>query len=88
MHKDQLVTMTSAERGAHELKVNVSASAAAGIANLARGGRGGTSLPPERETKRRSGRPGSGLNSWLAVAVLIAVVGVLSVCLGYVLHKR
>ncbi len=50
VQKSQLVKMTEAERGALQVRVNISASAAAGIANLARGGRGGTSLPPERQS--------------------------------------
>ena len=87
VHKTQLVAMTAAERGALQVKVNVSASAAAGMANLARGGRGGVSLPPERE-KRRSGRPGPGTDNWLVVGLLIVLVGGLSVLLGYLMHKH
>ncbi len=86
VQKSQLVKMTEAERGELQVRVNISASAAAGIANLARGGRGGTSLPPERH--RRSGRPASQSNSWVLVALMIAVIGSLSVELGYLLHKR
>ena len=87
----QLVALTTAERGALQLKVNISATAAAGMANLARGGRGGTSLPPERDAiqRRASTRPGTGLvNSWLMVFVLVVVVGGLSVTLGYLMHEH
>ena len=89
VQKAQLVALTVAERGALQVKVNISASAAAGMANLARGGRGGTSLPPERVAQRggAAARPGVGTNSWLLVAVLIVVVGGLSVALGYLMHK-
>jgi serine/threonine-protein kinase len=86
VQKSQLVKMTDAERGALQVRVSISASAAAGIANLARGGRGGTSLPPERH--RRSGRPTSQGNSWIVIALMIVVIGSLSVALGYLLHKR
>ncbi len=88
--KSQLVALTDAARGALQVKVNISASAAAGMANLARGGRGGTSLPPERASQQRraSARPGAGTNSWLMVALLIVVVGGLSVMLGYLMHKH
>jgi serine/threonine protein kinase len=88
VQQSQLVAMTVAERGALELKVNISASAAAGLANLARGGRGGVSLPPERETKRRSGRPESSSDNWLLVGVLMVLVGGLSVLLGYLMRKN
>ena len=88
VQKAQLVALTVAERGALQVKVNISASAAAGMANLARGGRGGTSLPPERFTSQRSARPGPGTNSWLVIAILIVLVGGLSVALGYVMHKH
>ena len=87
VQKSQLLAMTEAERGALQLRVNISASAAAGIANLARGGRGGTSLPPERV--RASPKPGPAQGtSWAVALLLIVVVGSLSVALGYVLHKR
>jgi hypothetical protein len=86
VQKSQLVKMTEAERGALQVRVNISASAAAGIANLARGGRGGTSLPPERH--RRSGRPGSSDTSWTIVILMLVVIGSLSVVLVYLLHKR
>jgi serine/threonine protein kinase len=84
VQKSQLVAMTAAERGALQLKVNISASAAAGMANLARGGRGGTSLPPERVAQRRSAVLGSmGSGSWLTAVLLMVVVGSLFVALGY-----
>ena len=89
VQKAQLVALTTAERGALQLKVNISASAAAGMANLARGGRGGISLPPERSgAKRAPARPGAGTNSWLVVALLVFVVGSLSVALGYLMHRH
>jgi len=83
------VAMTVAERGALQVKVNISASAAAGMANLARGGRGGTSLPPERGSSRRAGTPGPKVaNTWSMALLLIIVVGGLSLALGYFMHKR
>jgi len=88
VQKAQLVAMTAAERGALQVKVNISASAAAGMANLARGGRGGTSLPPERIGGQRSGKPGPRVaNSWSMALLLIIVVGGLSLALGYFMHK-
>ncbi len=88
VQKAQLVALTEAERGALQVRVNISASAAAGIANLARGGRGGTSLPPER-LLRSSVRPGTTRGtSWAAVILLILVVGSLSVALGYFMHRH
>jgi serine/threonine protein kinase len=90
VQKAQLVALTDAARGALQVKVNISASAAAGMANLARGGRGGTSLPPERVAgpRRASAKPGVGTNSWLVMIALIVVVGGLSVALGYLMHKH
>ena len=90
VHKSQLVAMTVAERGALQLKVNISASAAAGMANLARGGRGGTSLPPERAGgPRRSGKPAPATHSWSwALLLMIIVVGGLSAALGYLMRSR
>ena len=89
VQQSQLVALTMAERGALQVKVNISASAAAGMANLARGGRGGTSLPPERAGGRRSGKPGPQVaNSWLMAVLLIVMVGGLSLVLGYLLHNR
>ena len=90
VHKSQLVAMTVAERGALQLKVNISASAAAGMANLARGGRGGTSLPPERAGRpRRSGKPEPAARSWpWALVVVIIVVGGLSAALGYLMRSH
>ncbi|MET0791454.1 MAG: protein kinase, partial [Polyangiaceae bacterium] len=88
VQKNQLVALTDAARGALQVKVNISASAAAGMANLARGGRGGISLPPERVGQpRRALKPGTGTNSWLLMIALIVVVGGLSVALGYLMHK-
>jgi hypothetical protein len=86
VQKSQLVALTVAERGALQMKVNISASAAAGLANLARGGRGGTSLPPERVGgPRRSGEPEAPkVPSWaVALLLMIALVGGLSAVLGY-----
>ena len=89
VQKSQLVAMTVAERGALQLKVNISATAAAGMANLARGGRGGTSLPPERMGSGRSGKPGPKVaNTWFMALLLILVVGGLSVALGYLVNKH
>jgi len=89
VQQSQLVALTMAERGALQVKVNISASAAAGMANLARGGRGGTSLPPERAGTRRSAKPGPQVaNSWLMAVLLIVTVGGLSLVLGYLLHNR
>lgn len=84
----QLVTITEAQRGALQLKVNISASAAAGIANLARGGRGGTSLPPEREKVRQRSNPAPGATNWLVVTGLVIIVGVLSLIVGYLMNQR
>jgi len=89
VQKSQLVALTVAERGALQMKVNISASAAAGLANLARGGRGGTSLPPERiGGPRRSGRPDAPKSSsWpIALVLMIVVVGGLSAVLGYLMR--
>jgi serine/threonine-protein kinase len=89
VQKAQLVALTDAARGALQVKVNISASAAAGMANLARGGRGGTSLPPERAGQpRRVVKPGIGTNNWLLMIALIIVVGGLSVLAGYLMHKH
>jgi serine/threonine protein kinase len=86
--KSQLVAMTEAERGALQVRVNISASAAAGIANLARGGRGGTSLPPERANSRgRAGAAPQGM-SWGVAVLMVVVVCSLSVVFGYLLHKH
>ena len=95
VQKSQLVALTVAERGALQLKVSISASAAAGMANLARGGRGGTSLPPERVSWQRSTKTGTGAgvgarvaNSWSVAVLLIIVVGGLSLLLGYLMRKH
>jgi serine/threonine-protein kinase len=89
VQKTQLVALTDAARGALQLKVNISASAAAGMANLARGGRGGVSLPPDRVGQaRRFARPGVGTNNWFAMIALVIVVGGLSVAAGYFMHKH
>jgi serine/threonine protein kinase len=86
--KSQLVAMTEAERGALQVRVNISASAAAGIANLARGGRGGTSLPPERAHSRgRASSAPQGM-SWGVAILMVVVVCSLSVVFGYLLHKH
>jgi serine/threonine protein kinase len=89
VQKSQLVALTIAERGALQVKVNISASAAAGMANLARGGRGGTSLPPERIGAQHPAKPGARVvNSWSMALLLIIVVGGLSVALGYLMHRH
>jgi hypothetical protein len=89
VQKSQLVALTDAARGALQVKVNISASAAAGMANLARGGRGGTSLPPERlGHSRRAANPGLGANNWLVMIALIVVVGGLSMLAGYMMRKH
>jgi len=88
VRKSQLVALTEARRGALQSKVTVNVSvsptAAAGIANLARGGRGGTSLPPERVASQSN----SLSSSRLLMFLLIALVGVLSLVLGYVMHRQ
>jgi len=89
VQKSQLVALTVAERGALQVKVNISASAAAGLANLARGGRGGTSLPPERVSPQHSAKPGPRVaNSWSMALLLLLVVGGLSLALGYFINKH
>jgi serine/threonine-protein kinase len=89
VQKAQLVSLSESARGALQVKVNINASAAAGLANLARGGRGGASLPPERAGQpRRVAKPGVGTNSWLMAIALILMVGGLSVGLGYWMHKH
>jgi serine/threonine protein kinase len=89
VQKSQLVAMTMAQRGSLQLKVSISASAAAGMANLARGGRGGTSLPPERiGGPRRSATPEPTLaNSWTKALLLIVAVGSMSLLLAYLMDK-
>ncbi len=88
VQKAQLVALTAAERSL-QVKVNISASAAAGMANLARGGRGGTSLPPERVGARRLAKPGPRVaNSWSIAVLLIILIGGVSVALGYWMHKH
>lgn len=88
VQRAQLVTITEAQRGALQVKVNISASAAAGIANLARGGRGGVSLPPEREKVRQRSNPPASSNNLLLIIGLVIVVGVLSLAVGYLMNKR
>jgi serine/threonine-protein kinase len=89
VQKAQLVALTVAERGALQLKVSISASAAAGMANLARGGRGGTSLPPARIGTQRAAKGGPRVaNSWSVAVLLIVVVGGLSMLLGYLMRKH
>lgn len=75
-------------RSALEVKVDISPLAAAGMANLKRGGRGGTSLPPERVGQGGPRRRGSVTNSWLVMILLIVVAGGLSMALGYALHRH
>lgn len=87
VQKAQLVAMTVAERGALQVKVNISASAAAGMANLARGGRGGTSLPPERIAGHRSGKQASTVAISRAMAVVVLVV-VVVLALGYLMQRH
>jgi len=61
------------------------------MANLARGGRGGTSLPPERMGSQRLAKTGAGprvANSWSVAVLLIIVVGGLSMVLGYLMRKH
>ena len=89
VQKSQLVALTMAQRGSLQLKVNISASAAAGLANLARGGRGGISLPPERiGGPRRSGTPDATLGrSWSKALLLIVVVSGFVLLLAYMMDK-
>jgi serine/threonine-protein kinase len=90
----ELVALSDAARSARPVRVTINQSAAAGIANLARGGRGGTSLPPTR-AKSKPGEamrsavpaPRSGGNLIL-IALLLVAVGVLAAALGYVLTKH
>lgn len=84
--KTDLIALTAAQRGALQVQVKISPTAAAGMANLARGGRGGTSLPPQRAA--RSGRPGPGTNSWTMALLLIVIVGGGSMLLGYLMHQH
>ncbi|MEO8903105.1 MAG: serine/threonine-protein kinase [Polyangiaceae bacterium] len=86
--RSQLVAMTEAERGAMQVRVSISASAAAGIANLQRGGRGGKSLPPERAKQHSSRKPVRVKNSWSGIVLLIAIVSCLSLAAGYFMHRH
>jgi serine/threonine protein kinase len=91
VHESELVALSDAARATRPVQVTISHSAAAGIANLARGGRGGTSLPPNRQKNRerraRSDAPPGGGASWILVALLLLAVGVLAAALGYALTK-
>ncbi|HET7545785.1 MAG TPA: serine/threonine-protein kinase [Polyangiaceae bacterium] len=89
VQKSQLVAMTMAQRGSLQMKVSISPLAAAGMANLARGGRGGTSLPPERiGGPRRSATPEPTLaNAWTKALLLIVLVGSVSLLLAYLMDK-
>jgi serine/threonine protein kinase len=94
VQESELVALSDAARSVRPVRVTINESAAAGIANLARGGRGGTSLPPTR-TKSRRGQgvrsavpePGSRANLIL-IALLLIAVGVLAAALGYTLTKH
>lgn len=94
VRESQLVALTEAERGALQVRVNINMSetAAAGMANLARGGRGGVSLPPGGKKTRRLGArrrsilPG-GASAWL-IGLLLIAVGALAAGLGYMMTKR
>ena len=79
---------TPTPRIALEVKVDISPLAAAGMANLKRGGRGGTSLPPERAAQGSARRPGRAPNNWWFMMLVIIVAGGLSMALGYVLHRH
>ncbi|HWZ88052.1 MAG TPA: serine/threonine-protein kinase, partial [Polyangiaceae bacterium] len=86
VQQSELVAISDAARNARPVRVTITESAAAGIANLARGGRGGTSLPPERAKSSR-GAQASGGNVFL-IAFLLIAVGVLAAALGYVLTNH
>ncbi|MEO6602515.1 MAG: serine/threonine-protein kinase, partial [Polyangiaceae bacterium] len=89
VQSSQLVALTDAARGAPQLRVNISAVAAAGISNLARGGRGGTSLPPERAGQPRLlPTPALGTNSWFMMIALLIVVGGLSLTIRYLMLEH
>ena len=67
VQESELVALSAAARKARPVRVEISASAVNGIKNLARGGRGGSSLPPAGpktpldgpETPRAAPRPRS-----------------------------
>jgi serine/threonine protein kinase len=87
----ELVALSHAGRSVRPVIVTINESAAAGIANLARGGRGGASLPPARaHSKRtRSAAPAAASRVTLVLIVLLLVaIGVLAGALGYVMTKR
>jgi len=91
VQESELVALSQEARNARPVRVKISDSAAAGIANLARGGRGGTSLPPDRKpVKRRSTIPAAAARGGklFLIAVLLFAVGVLAAALGYVLAKH
>jgi eukaryotic-like serine/threonine-protein kinase len=90
----ELVSLSEAARSVRPVRVTVSDSAAAGIANLARGGRGGTSLPP-KGPKSKHGRAlrsvvptPTSRGSLFLIALLLVAVGVLAAALGYTLTKH
>jgi hypothetical protein len=87
----ELVALSHAGRSVRPVLVTINESAAAGIANLARGGRGGASLPPTRaQSKRmRSAAPAAASRATLLlIALLLVAVGVLAAALGYVMTKH
>jgi len=96
----ELVGLTEAERAAVNVVVDMSAAATTGMLNLQRGGRGGASLPPTPESRRRDAtaktvrpeRPRAPAKKSQAsniglIALLLVVVGVLAAALGYLLTK-
>jgi len=91
LQESELVAISEAARNVRPVRVKISDSAAAGIANLARGGRGGTSLPPDRKPVRRpSTIPAAAAKGGklFLIALLLFAVGVLAAALGYVLAKH
>ena len=91
LQESDLVALTEAARNARPVRVKISDTAAAGIANLARGGRGGTSLPPDRKGKKQPSMiPAAAAQGGkiVLIAILLFAVGVLAAGLGYVLAKH
>ncbi len=93
--ESELVSLSEAARSVRPVRVTVSDSAAAGIANLARGGRGGTSLPPKAPKSRSKGSrmrsavpEPAGSGNLILIALLLIAVGVLAAALGYALTKH
>ncbi|HEX3773216.1 MAG TPA: serine/threonine-protein kinase [Polyangiaceae bacterium] len=85
----ELVAISEAARSVRPVKIQISQSAAAGIKNLARGGRGGASLPPQRAKHKSKQVPAvatSGAKLFL-ILLLLVLVGVLAAALGYLLAK-